>query len=154
MGATLCRLFMPNAFGGKARSDLNTSHIVPPGVLAAGSSPRRGWSGTDEGWSQTGARAAPLLRGHHRPIAGRAGLESPEQGNTEGLLLANSVPLKCVPFPLPAAPSAPERSSAEQEGLEWIQPEPGHCVWRCLPLASGLPLTRPGSGGPLPAECC
>ena len=35
MGVSLCRLHMPNASGGGAGFDVDTSHIFPQGVLAA-----------------------------------------------------------------------------------------------------------------------
>lgn len=35
MGASLCRLCVPSAFGGRAGFDVDTSHIFPQGVLTA-----------------------------------------------------------------------------------------------------------------------
>ena len=34
MGVTICRLHVPNAFGGRARFDVDTSHVFPQDVLA------------------------------------------------------------------------------------------------------------------------
>ena len=34
VGASLCRLCVPKTFGGRAGSDVDTSHIFPQGVLA------------------------------------------------------------------------------------------------------------------------
>ena len=53
MGASLYRLCVPNAFGGRAGFDMNTSHIFPQGVLAAITLVR---SGAGEGGARAGSR--------------------------------------------------------------------------------------------------
>ena len=119
VGASLYRLFMPSAFGGKAGFDMNTSHIFAQGVLAAW------WEGeAGAGEMRAGARFELGLL-----LCWVASLKFLEQKKRWRSGLANSVPFKCVPFPFQQHPQLQRGAGLQQEGLLWIQQEPGLWVW-------------------------
>lgn len=153
MGATLCRLFMPNAFGGKARSDLNTSHIFPPGVLAAGSSPRRrGWSRTDEGWSQTRARA-PRCSVAITALSRAGQVSSSRSRETRRVCsLLTLFPLSVCPSPFQQHPQLRRGAGLSRRVWSGLSQSRGTACGAVCRQQSGLPLLRSSSGDPL--RCC
>ena len=67
VGASLDSLHVPSGFGGRAGSDMSTSHIFPQGVLAASTLVGYGLEmeglKPEPGVTQT----SPQLSGHHCP---------------------------------------------------------------------------------------
>ena len=136
-------LFVSSGFGGKARFDMNTSHMFPQGVLA---SITIGGEGAGDSGPRAGSRCEeglPLCSVTVTTLLGVSQVSSCWNRSPKGRVWGASVPFKCVFFCFSAvAPLAPEKSNAgtRGNGVGFGQVS-GHRVWQSGHCQrSGLPV--------------
>ena len=118
-GKSLCRLCVPDTFGGGAGFGMNASHILG---CSGGYYLGRGWSWRWRGYSLSWLwdRTSSLLSGYGHPFKGMvwsqvAGVKPGESG-----LSCSSVPFKCVFFPLSTpGPLLQSEGVLKQVGSLW-----------------------------------
>ena len=117
---SLYRLCVPNAYGGKAGSDVDASHIFPQGVLTALTLVG---GGARDGRARAEARCKTGLPLCSVAITAPSRVRSNPKllkQNPYGLGQAGSLPFKCVFFPLPAPrPLRQRRVVLKQGGPMW-----------------------------------